>query len=115
MSGLGYDDKFQGMAQRYDQGKSRVELIDPDFIFGLGSVMAMGAEKYSANNWKASLNTAKHDDFVLGCRGSLMRHAMKMARGEELDDESGLHHSFHVAANAMFIAYYDENKDVSGV
>jgi hypothetical protein len=40
---------------------------------------------------------------------SLHRHLMKIELGEELDDESGLHHIYHVATNVMFLAHFFEH------
>ena len=93
-------------ATRHNQGKSRVDLIVPQTIRDLGFVMGFGAQKYDDNNWKLSCNTDDHDAFVRGCHASAMRHLLQIADGEYMDQESGLPHTAHVAANAMFIQYY---------
>lgn len=97
-------------ANRKNEGKAMVELIDPQFILGIGQVLEMGARKYAKDNWKLSANTGDHSDFVRDRYGSLLRHACLALEGEQFDDESGLPHMYHVAANAMFIAYYDRNE-----
>ncbi len=98
-------------ATRYNNGKPRLSLIDPYFTEELGGVLTMGAIKYDDYNWQKSLNTDDHDNFRNGCVDSLERHVAKMKKGELVDDESGLTHMAHVAANAMFIDYYDRNKN----
>lgn len=103
---------IQEMAKRFDEGKSRVDLIEPKFILGTGNVLDMGSHKYGPNNWKKSLNTDKHDEFVQGCRASLLRHALAAADGPSWDSESNLSHMYHVACNAMFIDYYQRNKTI---
>lgn len=101
------DDGSEEVALRYNEGKARFELIDPEFEKGVALVLTFGAEKYGDENWKKSAGTDKHYEFVSGCHGSLRRHLAAIRDGEHLDPESGLPHIDHVACNVMFIRYYD--------
>jgi hypothetical protein len=85
---------------RYDKGKNRLELIDASFIEELGKVMTFGAEKYDDDNWRKGMEWRK----VIGC---MKRHASKFEQGVSIDEESGCHHLALVAANAMFLWYYE--------
>jgi len=91
-----------------DSEKNRLELIDPDFIIGIGSVLTFGAEKYEANNWK--LANSKEDRERV--RGGMLRHLMAYSSGELVDAETGLSHLYHLSCGAMFLAYHDRNAKV---
>lgn len=84
-----------------DIGKNRLDLIEPDFILGLGEALTFGAKKYTDNGWKDIKN--KHDDNY----ASLMRHIMAWRKGEKKDHESGLNPLLHAAYNLM-VLYYDD-------
>lgn len=88
--------------QKFDSKKNRVELIEPDFIFGVGSILTFGAEKYEAHNWKK----ATPDD-IERIKGSLLRHTLAYLNGELVDPESGLSHLYHAGCNLMFLDYFD--------
>lgn len=94
-------------ASRDDAGKARVDLIDPAFVLGMGDVMAMGSLKYDDDNWKLDCGTERHHEYRQKCYACLLRHTLALNSGEVYDEESGKHHAYHVACNAMFIAYYD--------
>lgn len=80
-----------------DQGKEQIHLIDPSFILGVAKVLAHGAEKYGANNWRKCEDPTRYFD-------AAMRHLLAIAAGEELDSDSGLPHIHHVACNVMFMS-----------
>jgi len=91
------------MFQKDDSKKLRLELIDPTFINGVGAVLTFGAEKYTANNWKQANSMVNRERI----KGAMLRHQMAYANGEKNDPDSGLHHMYHIACNAMFLAYHD--------
>jgi len=88
-------------AKRYDQGKVRLELLDAEFIEEFAEVLTFGAKKYAANNWRKGMNYSR-------AFGSLKRHLSALERGEDFDQETGLHHGAHIACNAMFLYYYQK-------
>lgn len=82
---------------KYDSGKPQFSLIDPKFMLEFAQVMTMGAEKYGADNWKTIENAIpRYTD-------ALHRHLNAFEQGKMDDEESGLAHLAHVAANAMFL------------
>jgi len=81
---------------KYDNKKPRVDLITPDFMMGLGEILAYGAEKYSADNWN------KCEDYNRYYAAAL-RHLCQWKAGEILDDESGKPHLLHAATSLMFL------------
>lgn len=79
--------------------KPRVDLIDASFILGLGRVLGDGAKKYSAHNWR---HGSKYSERY----ASLQRHLQAWWSGETLDGNSKENHLYHVATNAMILAYW---------
>jgi hypothetical protein len=84
---------------RFNEGKLRFDLIPPEAVEGLAGIYTMGAKKYADRNWEKGLK-------LMACFASLMRHAWKWAGGEDLDQESGMHHMDHVAWNAVAISTF---------
>lgn len=87
-------------ALRYNEGKTRLHLVDPYFVEQVAKVMEIGADKYGKDNW------LKGQDYTV-VLDSLKRHTAKWEMGHDTDEESGLHHMAHVAANAMFLLRYE--------
>lgn len=95
--------KAEGL--KYDEGKVRLDLIDPNFINGVGEVLTMGANKYGADNWQGL------DDFEDRYYAAALRHLLAWRNGESIDKESGLHHLKHVATNIMFLLWKGEKNE----
>lgn len=89
---------------KYDQGKTRYDLIPIETIDGIAQVLTMGAEKYGSNNWQ------NLDDGTNRCIAAFFRHFQAWRRGEILDPESGLHHLAHALTNLSFLLWFDLNK-----
>ena len=83
-----------------DTGKSRCDLLPGRALIAVGQVLAYGAQKYAPSGWLTV------PDAVPRYRAALMRHALAMLDGEELDQESGLPHIAHVATNALFLLHF---------
>jgi hypothetical protein len=79
-----------------DQDKSRMDLIDPDFLEDIGYVMGFGAQKYAAHNWRNGIAVSR-------LVSAAFRHLAAINRGEEIDPETGKPHAAHLACNAMFL------------
>jgi len=84
---------------RYDADKPRYDLVPPEALDELAMHYAKGAKKYAERNWELGMNWGR-------CFASLMRHAWKWMRGEEIDEETGTHHMISVAWNAFAIYTY---------
>ncbi len=93
-------------AKRYNKGKVPLSLVleSRDALEGLARVLEMGAKKYGRSNWKKGYS----DDTVL--LDSLMRHIVKVASGEVIDEESGLPHADHILCNAFFLSHFNHQK-----
>jgi len=86
----------QVIADKHDVDKPRVELVDPGFILEVAKVLAHGAEKYGADNWRKGLPWMR-------TYASVLRHMFLWAKGEDCDQESGISHLAHAACNIMFL------------
>lgn len=83
-----------------DEGKTRFDLINPDFLFALSDVLTYGANKYGARNWEKGMKWSR-------VFGALMRHMWAWWKGERYDSETNLSHLAHAAACIMFLVAYE--------
>ncbi len=91
--------KSSQTGRKDDSEKSRVDLIDAEFLEGLGDVLAFGARKYAAHNWRGGIQYSR---LIAAC----FRHLLAILRGEDKDSESGLGHVFHLACSCMFLSWH---------
>lgn len=91
---------------KFDQEKSRVDLIPPEFILAVGDILRHGAKKYAPNDWK-NLENAEDRYY-----GAAMRHLLEYRKGSKTDEESGLSHLAHAACNLAFLFYFEEQNNV---
>lgn len=88
-----------GGGLRYDEGKTRYDLIPPEWEQALAEVLTAGAAKYAERNWERGMAWSK-------CVGCVRRHIFKWLRGEQYDDETGCHHLAHAAWNLLALMSY---------
>lgn len=84
-----------------DKEKNRLDLIEPEFIEGIGEVLTFGADKYEPNNWQ-NVEDAKNRYYA-----AALRHLMAWRKGEKTDPESGFSPLDHVACNIMFLKHFE--------
>ena len=89
--------------KKFDGKKNRLELIEPEFILGLGRVLSFGADKYEAHNWKKATSEEDQDRI----KGAMLRHMMAYIGGEKIDPETGESHLHHISCNSMFLNHFD--------
>lgn len=88
---------------KHDTGKPRFDLLEdgcPDALLDVVKVMTWAVEVkgYRAHSWKEVPEARRR------YRAAMSRHRNALARGELLDEESGLPHEAHIACNAIFLA-----------
>ena len=86
----------KGGGLRFNKGKLRYDLVNPQAHEDMVDVLTMGAEKYFDRNWENGLSWCS----VLA---SMKRHIAAIERGEDYDPESGRLHIAHVACNVHFL------------
>lgn len=89
--------------QKHDEKKEQIHLIPVEFILGCAQALKMGAGKYGKWNYREGIEYTRLID-------SLMRHTLAYLNGEELDPESGLPHTYHMAANVSMLEWMRANK-----
>ncbi len=82
---------------KYDTDKPPMALLDPAFLEGVAGVLGFGANKYAAHNWR---NGIAYSRLI----SAAYRHLGAINRGEDVDPESGLSHSYHLGCCTMFLA-----------
>lgn len=97
----GIDAKKEEKALRYNEGKLPWHLVDFRALEPMVRVLAYGAKKYSADNWKKGLSLTE-------IRDSFIRHMKEWNSGQEIDPESGESHIGHMMCNLLFYAYFTE-------
>ncbi|MEK6882662.1 MAG: dATP/dGTP diphosphohydrolase domain-containing protein [Nanoarchaeota archaeon] len=85
---------------RFNENKTRYDLLEPFAIEQLAKVFTEGAKKYTPFNWMKGMVWSK-------CLASLKRHIAKFEQGEDFDEETKLYHMAHAAWNALaLVSYY---------
>lgn len=88
-----------GTGKRFNEGKTRHDLVPAFAQEEYAKVLTMGSNKYGARNWEKGMKWSN----ILS---SLERHLQAIKRGEDYDEESGLLHSAHIMCNAAFLTEY---------
>jgi hypothetical protein len=91
--------------KKNDMGKSRVDLLLPEFLLEVGDVLALGATKYGQSNWRL-VSTQRYV-------AATLRHFFAFMSGEIVDAESGKQHLAHCATNIMFL--WEKTREASNV
>lgn len=94
---------------RHNQGKLRFDLVPSIFNQQVAEVFTFGAQKYAPDNWKYFTDEQQKEIIA-----SLLRHINAYHAGVVFDEESGLPHLAHAAANIAMILYYaDQNSKLN--
>ncbi len=86
-----------------DAEKPPVDLLDPLALQRIAEVLAFGAKKYTAHNWRKGIRYSR-------LIAAAQRHLMAINDGETIDPESGLPHAAHLGCCAMFLIWMMENR-----
>ncbi len=89
---------------KLDQGKSRIDLIPPEFILALGDVLGDACSpgpdgtppKYDERNWELGFDWGR-------AYAAAQRHLLAWAMGEDTNPDTGLSHLAHAATNMAFL------------
>lgn len=84
---------------RFNEGKLRYDLVNPEAHEGMVQILTKGAQKYAPRNWEKGMEWSK-------ITSSLKRHLAAYEKGEDYDPETGLLHADHIACNAHFLSAY---------
>lgn len=99
-----FDGKIDGSGfkQAFVAGdKIPVDLVAPQFIEGVGRVLAYGAKKYARGQWMRGMSWS-------GILAAILRHTFAILRGEDRDSETGELHLYHIGCEIMFLAWFQD-------
>ena len=88
---------------KHDTGKAPIDLVDGEAIIAIADVLAFGAQKYAAHNWRAGIAWSR-------LYSATMRHLLAFWSGEETDPESGLPHLAHALCGLMFLHWHAQHR-----
>jgi hypothetical protein len=90
---------------KHDAEKPRMDLLPFEALEAVAEVLTWGARKYSDNGWQNVENAERR------YLAALLRHLAARERGETHDAEWGLLHAAHLATNALFILWFEIQKE----
>lgn len=88
---------------KYDDGKPPLSLLDRYALEQTAQVLAFGARKYDAHNWRGGIRYSRLSDAAL-------RHLHAFIDGEDDDPESKLPHLAHAMCCVMFLLWTSRNR-----
>jgi hypothetical protein len=80
---------------KHDQQKEPLSLLSRTWLLGVAKVMAFGAKKYAAHNWRNGIERSR-------LISAALRHIMAYNEGQDLDEETKLSHLDHASCCLMF-------------
>lgn len=85
-------------------GKPELSLIPFHAMWGIGQALTYGKKKYTRKGQSGAFNYKKGKGLRWGqVVSALLRHTFSWLGGEELDQESGLKHVWHIGACAVML------------
>lgn len=85
---------------KFDQGKTRYDLIPPEVEEAIGQVLTFGAAKYGQRNWELGMAWGRP-------YAALRRHMGAWWGGEDTDPETGMSHLWHAACCIAFLVAFE--------
>lgn len=87
--------------KKFDQEKTRLDLLPPELMLAVGDILTSGAIKYGERNWEKGMAWGR-------CFGAAQRHLLAWQMGIDFDEESGKSHLWHAATNLAFLIAYEQ-------
>jgi hypothetical protein len=85
---------------KHDSGKTEYHLMPTDVFPGVSAVFRYGANKYAENNWRGGMPFTR-------MANAAVRHVTEgFLQGEDLDQESKLHHIDHAITDLMMLRWW---------
>ena len=86
--------------KKYDSGKPRYDLIPVLSLEEVAKVLTYGADKYNESYDNENWRNVEHSQRRY--YSASQRHQAEVRKGNQLDDETGLHHLAHAISCLMF-------------
>lgn len=94
---------MSGGGTKHDNGKAGMDLVPYDAIVEVAKVLDFGAKKYSPGNWAKGIEFSR-------LIAAAERHLGELKEGRDIDPESGLNHSAHIACNILFLIWMQKHR-----
>lgn len=85
--------------KKFDETKTRVDLLSTPALTEIAKVLTFGAEKYGVNNWREGMDWSR-------LQAAALRHLFAFMEGEDRDQETDLPHLAHLGCCVMFLLEY---------
>jgi hypothetical protein len=85
--------------KKFDGEKPIMSLLPFVALKEIAKILTFGKDKYGSWNWAKGMDWSRVES-------AMLRHYEAYASGEDLDQESGLLHTAHMACNALFLLTY---------
>lgn len=82
---------------KHDKDKPPMALLDSEYLEGTARVLGFGANKYSADNWRSGIAVRR-------LISAAYRHLGEINKGNDVDDETGELHTYHLSCCTMFLS-----------
>lgn len=86
-------------AIKHDNGKLPLDLLPFDALEEVAKVLAFGAQKYQANQWRKGMAWSR-------LYAAALRHISASIQKTDIDTESGLDHLAHACCCLLFLLSY---------
>lgn len=91
---------------KFDNGKTRDDLLPPELEEAVAKVLAFGAQKYAARNWEKGMDWSR--PYAAARRHLRNWFARRdFGKGEGNDADSGFSDLHHAACNIAFLIAYE--------
>lgn len=94
------DDDMSKKGVKFDLGKPRLDLVPPEAVLAVASILDIGARKYAARNWEQGMEWSRP-------YAAAQRHLYAWWSGENTDPDTGKSHLWHAACNIFFLIAYE--------
>lgn len=102
------DDMEKG-GVKFDDGKTRDDLLPPELEEAVATVLAFGAKKYAARNWEKGMDWSR--PFAAARRHLRNWFARRdFGKGPGNDKDSGYSDLWHAATNIAFLIAYEARR-----
>ena len=88
---------------KFYTGKPRYDLMPPELLNAVSTILTYGAEKYNARNWEKGMAWGR-------VFGAIMRHLWSWWGRQDKDDETGYSHLWHAACGLAFLIAYEQRR-----
>jgi len=90
-----------GGGLRSNENKTEIHQVPTSLVSAVAKVLKYGEQKYAKGNWRRGMKWSTPYD-------CMQRHMLKWLNGDVADEESGLSHLYHAAANIAMLIEYEE-------